>query len=274
MTAPEAIADLGTVVPRYEAIFCDVWGVIHDGVEKHAAAEAALRQARQAGRTVVLLTNSPRPLEGVARQLDSLSFSREAYDRIVTSGDVTRDLIASGPRRLFHIGPERNKDIFTGIEVDFVGEAEAETIVATGLFDDETETPDDYAELLARLRERNLPMVCANPDVVVHRGAKLIFCAGALAKAYGAEGGAVAMAGKPYRPIYDLAAREAGTAGRPTAVLAIGDGLHTDIRGANDYGVDVLLIAEGVHRDELGAGIGEALGAQGLAARYVMPTLR
>ncbi len=275
MTKPEAIANLAAVAGRYPAVFCDVWGVVHDGVAKAAAAEDALRAARQAGCTVVLLTNSPRPREGVVRQLDGLGVARDAYDTVVTSGDVTRALIAGAGRRLFHIGPERNKDVFAGLDVTFVGEAAAETIVATGLFDDETETPDDYRDLLRRLKARGLPMICANPDLVVHRGSRMIFCAGAVAQAFEAIGGAVAMAGKPYPPIYRVAEDVSGASG-PADVLAIGDGLMTDIRGANDYGADVLLVTDGVHRDEFGASgdaVATALAARNLRARYVMSRL-
>ncbi|GGD99497.1 haloacid dehalogenase [Aureimonas endophytica] len=278
MNAPEAIASLAAVAPAYKAIFCDVWGVVHDGVAKHAAAEAALTAARRAGCHVVLLTNSPRPNEGVRRQLDGLSFSPEAYDAIVTSGDVTRRLIAETGRPLLHVGPQRDLDLFAGLAAEFVDEARAEAVIVTGLHDDTTETPADYAPLLERLKRRDLPMICANPDVVVHRGERLIFCAGAIARDYERLGGRVAMAGKPHAPIYAEAQRVAGVAG-PAEVLAVGDGLNTDIRGANAYGADALLIMAGVHRDELGgfdvAGevLGAHLGGQDLAARFFMPRL-
>ncbi|WP_152044637.1 TIGR01459 family HAD-type hydrolase [Aureimonas psammosilenae] len=278
MNETRSIDTLAAVAGGYKAIFCDVWGVVHNGVAKHLAAEGALRQARGMGVTVVLLTNSPRPSEGVRAQLDTLGFSPDAYDAIVTSGDVTRGLIARAGGNLFHIGPERDLDLFAGIDAHFVGEEDAATVVATGLFRDEEETPADYAELLGRLRARDLPMICANPDIVVHRGEKLIFCAGSVAKEYEAMGGRVSMAGKPFSPIYAHAAGIAGIAD-PSEVLAIGDGLNTDIRGANAYGADALLVMEGIHRDELGGSEveGEVLTAnlseRGLSARYFMPRL-
>lgn len=279
MTDTLAIGGLAEVAGDYAAVFCDVWGVVHDGQVKSAGAEAALVAARAAGGKVVLLTNSPRPAAGVIRQLDALDVTRDAYDAVVTSGDVTRALIAGAGARVFHIGPQRDLDLFVGLDVERVAEADAEALVATGLFDDETERPELYAERLAGFRARGLPMICANPDIVVHRGDRLIPCAGALARDYAAMGGEVRMAGKPYRPIYDLAATIAGT-GSAADILAIGDGLNTDIRGANAYGADALLIVGGIHGEELGGGAAEAeaiaarLAALGLHARYFMHVLR
>lgn len=278
MTDIRKIGGLSEVAGSYAAIFCDVWGVLHDGEVKSPSAEAALAAARASGRTVVLLTNSPRPSAGVARQLDILHVAREAYDLIVTSGDVTRALIAKAGRRLLHIGPPRDVDLFAGLDVAVVGEDEAEAVIVTGLYDDETELPELYAPLLARLKARDLPLVCANPDVIVHRGGRLIWCAGSLARDYAALGGEVRMAGKPYRPIYELAAEGAGISD-PKDILAIGDGLNTDIRGANDFGADALLVVGGIHGEELGganaeaAALAAALSAQTLSARYFMHAL-
>lgn len=274
----QPIGSLAEVTGRYSTVFCDVWGVVHDGVAKHEAAEAALASARRQGATVVLLTNSPRPSAGVIAQLDRLTFSRDAYDAVVTSGDATRALIAGFKGPVFHLGPERDADIFEGLGVSAVGESDARAVVATGLFDDEKETPADYAELLERLRDRGLPMICANPDIVVHRGERLIYCAGALARDYAAIGGTVQFAGKPHRPIYDVAAERAKVAEKD-AVLAIGDGLLTDVKGANDYGIDVLLVTDGIHGEEFGGPLPDAakvtsvLSERSLSARYFMPTL-
>lgn len=267
------IGGLAEVAGRYGTIFCDVWGVLHDGVRKSAPAERALLGARGAGVGVVLLTNSPRLSGAVAEQLDLLDIAREAYDAIVTSGDVTRELIAQARGRVFHIGPARDRDVFAGMAASMAGEDEAETIVATGLFDDERETPADYAGRLARLAARGVPMICANPDVVVHRGARLVFCAGALARDYAALGGAVRMAGKPHPPIYE-AARRIAAAG---PILAVGDGLATDVRGANDAGLDVLFVSGGIHGEEFAGGapaaVAAGLAARGLAARYLIHAL-
>ncbi|RFC65343.1 TIGR01459 family HAD-type hydrolase [Fulvimarina endophytica] len=275
------ITALGDVAAQYGAIVCDVWGVVHNGVSKFPAAEDALLSARGKGVKVVLLTNSPRRSEGVASQLEAMGFDRKAYDHIVTSGDATRDLIAKGERRIFHIGPERDLELFDGLDVERVEIEEARRIVVTGLFDDENETPDDYRGMLNDLRGRDLPMICANPDIVVERGDRTIYCAGAIAREYASLGGSVAFAGKPHRPIYDLAAETIGMdeadLGR---ILAIGDGLHTDIKGANGFGVDAVFITRGIHSSELDgadpseASVASLLRQNGLSARYFLPALR
>ncbi|HEY9057793.1 MAG TPA: TIGR01459 family HAD-type hydrolase, partial [Aurantimonas sp.] len=191
----KALAEIST---GYDALFCDVWGVVHNGERKHPAAEAALTAARGAGARVVLLTNSPRPSASVIDQLDALEFSRDAYDAVVTSGDATRALIGAAGGPVFHLGPARDIELFEGLGVERVDETDAAVVVATGLYDDEAETPADYAGLLARLKDRDLPMICANPDIVVHRGERLIYCAGALARDYAALGATVHLAGKPH----------------------------------------------------------------------------
>lgn len=278
MAELQAITGLAAVSDGYDAVFCDVWGVVHDGLKKSPGAEAALLAARRSGRKVILLTNSPRPQDGVAAQLDALGVTREAYDRIVTSGDVTRVLIAAAGTKLFHLGPARDLDLFKGLDVELVPEGEAEAVIATGLFNDEVDTPEDYAALLAGFHARALPMICANPDVVVHRGERLIWCAGALARDYAALGGEVRMAGKPYAAIYAVAADIAGVTD-PKQVLAIGDGLNTDIRGAQNYGADALLVVGGIHGEELGGAevapeaLAAALVEQDLTARYFMYAL-
>ena len=231
--------------------FCDVWGVVHDGVTPNAETVATLARHRAAGGTVLLLTNSPRTAAGVARQLDQIGVARTAWDGIVTSGDVTRNLMTAVPGgRLFHIGPARDLSLFDGLGVTRTPLAEAGAVICTGLFHDDRETPDDYAALLADIRAMDLTMICANPDRMVRRGGHLIFCAGAIAEAYAAVGGRVEMAGKPFAPIYALAMAEAAklraAALERSDVLAIGDGPDTDVKGAADFGLPVVLVADGV----------------------------
>ncbi|WP_082490647.1 TIGR01459 family HAD-type hydrolase [Aureimonas sp. Leaf454] len=275
---PMSVRGLSEIVGGYAAIFCDIWGVLHNGEEKSASAEAALLAARADGATVILVSNSPRTSMAVGGQLDAMHVSRDAYDAIVTSGDVTRALVAAGGRRVYHLGPTRDRDLFEGLDISCVGEDEAEIIVATGLFNDEVDVPEDYAGQLARLKERDLPMICANPDIIVHRGGRLIWCAGALARDYVALGGEVRMAGKPHAPIYAVAEERAGVSDR-SRILAVGDGLNTDIRGANAAGIDALLVVGGIHGEELGGAevqalaLGEALASQSLTTRYFMPAL-
>lgn len=254
--SPKIISSLDAISNGYAGILCDVWGVVHNGVRAFGEATAALRRARQKGLAVVLITNAPRPHGPVEAQLAALGVPDDAWDRVVTSGDVTRDLIRSGPRRIFHLGPDRDMTLYDGIDIDIVEEFEAQAVVCTGLYDDETETPDDYAEMLRRLRARNLPFVCANPDIVVERGDRMIFCAGALARDYGQLGGRTEIAGKPHSPIYDAALKAAGEVlGRPVSakdVLAVGDGVLTDVKGAETNGIDVLYVSGGIHAGEYG----------------------
>jgi HAD superfamily hydrolase (TIGR01450 family) len=254
--SPEIIGSLDAVTDRYAAILCDVWGVIHNGVDAFDEAGVALRRARERGLAVVLITNSPRPHEGVEAQLAAIGVPDDAWDRVVTSGDVTRDLIRTAPRKIFHIGAERDLPIYDGIDCELVEEFEADAVVCTGLVDDEVETPEDYAEMLQRLRSRNLPFICANPDIMVERGERLIWCAGALARDYGQLGGRTLIAGKPHRPIYVAALKAAsellGREVSPSEALGIGDGMLTDIKGAADNGLDVLYVSGGVHAADYG----------------------
>lgn len=254
--APETIETLDTITDRYAALLCDVWGVVHNGVEPFLDAAGALHRARQNGLAVVLITNSPRPHDGVEAQLSSIGVPEHAWDRIVTSGDVTRDLIRAAPRRLFHVGSDRDLAIYDGIDCELVEEFEADAVVCTGLFDDETEQPEDYADMLRRFRSRNLPFICANPDIVVERGDDLLWCAGALARDYSQLGGRTLIAGKPHRPIYESALKAAcDVLNREVSaeeVLAIGDGMLTDVKGAADNGCDVLYVSGGIHSRDYG----------------------
>lgn len=254
------IGKLDDLAGRYDLLLCDVWGVIHNGVRVFSEATDALRRARHAGLAVVLITNAPRPHADVETQLAALGAAADSFDAVVTSGDVTRRLIAQGPRRVFHLGPDRDLPLYEGLDIDLVEEFEASATVCTGLFDDDTEGPEDYAGMLARMRSRDLPFICANPDIVVERGDRLIWCAGALARDYGQLGGRTMIAGKPHRPIYEAAiARGEGQLGRqvsPDRVLAIGDGVMTDVKGAADFGLDALFVAGGIHSREYSGAAG------------------
>jgi HAD superfamily hydrolase (TIGR01459 family) len=242
----------------YDAVLSDVWGVIHNGVASFPEACDALARFRAGGGRVVLITNAPRPGAVVVKLLDRLAVPSDAYDAIVSSGDVTRAVMAGRPgKSVLHIGPERDLPIFDGLGLRFVSLEQADYVVCTGLADDEVETPESYRELLSRMRARRLFMLCGNPDLVVERGERLVYCAGAIADLYGEMGGEVLYAGKPYRPIYDLAFdRVAQFAGRRPAldrVLAIGDSVRTDLKGATDLGVDCLFVTAGIHAEELGS---------------------
>lgn len=244
------IHTLGDITDGFDVILSDVWGVLHNGVSAFPDAAIALRTAREAGKTVVLITNSPRPAPGVIAQLRVLGVPDEAYDRIITSGDVTRGLIAEGPRKVFLLGPERDMPLLEGLDVEVVGETEADSVVCTGFFDDETETPEDYTDMLKSFVARKVPMICANPDLVVERGERIIPCAGAMAAYYEQLGGEVRIAGKPHAPIYEAclaAAKEVRGAFAKDRVLAIGDGMPTDVKGAIASGLNLLYISGGIH---------------------------
>jgi HAD superfamily hydrolase (TIGR01459 family) len=272
---PRIVSSLSDISDAYDAILCDVWGVLHDGKRAFPAASDALAAYRKRGGAVALITNAPRPSPPVRAQLVKLGVSPDAFDAVVTSGDVTLALIeAHGDAPVHHIGAERDLSLFeaaaarTGRAPPRVGPEEAAYVICTGLEHDHVETPDGYRDRLARLAARKLPFVCANPDLVIHRGADLVYCAGALAQIYAALGGDVVYAGKPYAPIYEAAldacARALGHA--PVRALAIGDGFRTDVAGAQAQGLDVLFVAAGIHRDETLAG--EAVDAAGLAALF------
>lgn len=252
-SSPARLSDLE---PRYDVLLCDVWGVIHNGRESFPDACAALTRFRETGKPVVLISNAPRPAYDVHPQLDGLKVPRSAWSTLVTSGDATRRLLKDrAPGPVYAIGPERDFPLYEGLGLEFAGPDEAAFLSVTGPVDDTVETPEDYRAVFERLAPRKLELICANPDRVVQRGTQLIYCGGALADVYEALGGPVLMAGKPYKPIYDLALEEAERLlGRPVdraRVLCVGDGLPTDVKGANAQGLDVLFTAGGIHRAEV-----------------------
>jgi HAD superfamily hydrolase (TIGR01459 family) len=256
------LSGFAEVAESYDLILCDVWGVLHDGRVGHEAAGEALIRFRalpgERPRRVILVSNAPRPWKGVQAILDGYGVPREAYDAILTSGDLTHDLLARHPgERVYHLGPERDLPIYEGLDLELVSAAQAQRVVCTGLFDDDTETADDYREALAEFRSRAVPMICANPDLVVERNRRLIPCAGVIAAAYAEIGGDVVYAGKPYRPVYDAALAKAGLLDggetpERSRVVAVGDAIRTDIAGASAAGIPSILVARGIHAEELG----------------------
>jgi HAD superfamily hydrolase (TIGR01459 family) len=258
MSAPAFIDHFAPLAASYDVVLSDVWGVVHNGVAATLPACDALTRFRAGGGTVMLITNAPRSAEVVRKFIDNLHVPHEAYDGIVSSGDVTRDVIVHRRgERVFHIGPKRDVSVFSELGIEaFAPPESADYVVCTGLFDDDRERPENYRPLLTRLKERRLLMVCANPDLVVERGDRLIYCAGAIADLYGSLGGEVLYAGKPHAPIYQAAlAKAAAARGKlPTLdrVLAIGDSVRTDLTGANAFGIDCLFVTAGIHAEELG----------------------
>jgi HAD superfamily hydrolase (TIGR01459 family) len=264
-SAVPILSSIAALASTCEAWIVDIWGVMHNGVRAHRSAVEACIAFRAAGGIVVLLSNAPRPFAAVVPHMTSLGVDPQAYDGGVTSGDATRDMISQWQGRpLLHIGPARDMGLFEGYDVRLSTPEAAEAVVCSGLYDDTKETPADYAGLLAGLAARGLPMICANPDIVVERGDQLIYCAGALAADYETRGGKVHYAGKPHPPIYERTLKEiARLKGRPVAkdkLLCIGDGVETDLRGAYGAGLRSVFIASPIFApDGLDAAVLEKL---------------
>ena len=267
ISGPRLINGLSEIAPGHDALICDVWGVVHDGHRYYPAAADALYRFKQKHGPVVLLTNAPRVPAEVAAQCASYGLPPDCYDAIVSSGGAAREELerrsASRTLPLYYIGPDRDLPMIEGLDIARTGIAEAEVALAIGLRDDMTETVEDYAGELAAMRGRGLTMLCANPDLVVHRGERLVYCAGALAQAYETLGGAVIYYGKPYLPVYQSALAQLGAllGHAPKRPLAVGDGLLTDIKGANAAGLEALFIADGVHGEEIAPYTDEHLAA-------------
>lgn len=261
---------------RYDVWLTDIWGVMHNGLKPFPKAVEACQLFREGGGTVILISNSPRPRETAAEQLREVGVPASCYDGIATSGDVTRRLVADyAGQTVFHLGPPRDLPIFDGLGVTLGPLSDSAVVVCSGLRDDETETPADYEGFLAECRELGVTMICANPDLKVERGERLIYCAGSIAEAYGEIGGKVVYAGKPHKPIYDLALALATSMRGVTIprhrIIAIGDGIRTDIAGASAQNIDSVFIASAVH---VAGGAGAILDPALLASLFARPSPR
>ncbi len=255
MTSLRFADRLRHLVVDVDVVLSDIWGVVHNGLEAFPDACEALHKFRNQGGSVILITNAPRPADSVQRQLQKLGIADETYDAIVSSGDLTRHFVAEhGGQKIFWLGPERDYSIYRGLSPVLAPLDQADYIICTGLFDDETESAENYRNMLLQARGRRLPMICANPDIVVERGDRLLYCAGAIAELYRELGGDVTFYGKPHRPIYERAMALAGERlGRAVAlnrVLAIGDSVRTDLAGAHGFGIDCLFVTRGIHAED------------------------
>lgn len=280
---PQLVAAFYNLSCTIDVLICDVWGVVHNGQKAHVAAVAALEMFRAAGGTVIMVSNSPRPSVDVIPQLAGYGVSATAFDRIITSGDLTRQMIGErAGKSIVHLGPDRDHTLFAGLNVKLASPDVADYCICTGFSDDETETPADYARTLEIMAQRGLVMICANPDLIVERGHKLIPCAGAMAEAYEKLGGQTIYAGKPHQPVYHqalmLAAQVRGTTIDMTRVVAIGDAIRTDIAGASSLGVRSILLLDGIHWGDVGRDAWQQsypdwLARQAFQPTYVMPRL-
>ncbi|HRD76289.1 MAG TPA: TIGR01459 family HAD-type hydrolase, partial [Hyphomicrobiaceae bacterium] len=257
MLNPPVIEGARDLLARYDAVFCDVWGVLHDGRDAFKSACSALIAFKAQGGAVVLVSNAPQPKERVGEILDERNVPREAWDAIVSSGDLALEHVAkSGFRRTARIGPlPRSLPFFARLSGEAAPIETAEAIVCTGLVDDHNETAKAYRPMLAKALARRLPFICANPDLIVDVGGRLYLCAGAVAKLYEEMGGEVFWAGKPHLPAYHRARSEAerllARSIPKSSILAIGDAMRTDIAGAAGFGIDSLFVANGIHRHEV-----------------------
>jgi HAD superfamily hydrolase (TIGR01459 family) len=270
--APPILNAAGDLLSRYDVLFCDVWGVVHDGLNAFTGACAALKTFRAKGGTVVLVSNAPVPKARVAAMLDSRNVPQDAWDDIVSSGDIALDHVAKrGFERLYCIGPyDRDQALFKALSAQPVPLDGAQAIICTGLNDDRREVPEDYRPILAKAKKLGIPFVCANPDLLVDVGGALYYCAGALADIYEHMGGEVYWAGKPHLSAYETAHQKAEALRNcnvPRAkCLVIGDAIRTDLKGAQNFGCDALFVASGIHRHE--AMDGTALSSAKLAALF------
>ena len=282
----QTIGSVDELSGQYDAVLCDVWGVLHDGISVFPGAPEALLELRASGMVVVLLTNMPRPSSTVPAALARLGFPDDAWDAIVTSGDAIRsELARRAPGPVLRLGREVDGALWEGLGLEFVEDLGSARFLAIARLRDHAESPDAYAPILRDARDRDLELLCANPDVQIMSGGQLRWCAGAVAEAYTAIGGRVVQAGKPHAAIYDHAFEVvdalAGRAIPRERILAIGDGPATDLLGANRQGLDAVFIASGIHGVSLLDGeevalprAQQVLAGAGVSATYVMPRLR
>lgn len=278
------ITAFSEISQNYDVVFCDVWGVIHNGKEQFPDATKALKEYRENGGKVILISNSPRPCDLIPPQLASMNIGNDIYDAIVTSGDATIMEARKHGTKALRLGPPKDDEFFRRIGVEYVEIQNAQFIVCTGPRDDLNESAESYRNELREMVSHNLPFICANPDKMVQHGEKIIPCGGALADIYEELGGKVIMAGKPFAPIYAMTRAKAYEVLEHVIeddrILCIGDGLKTDVLGANNQRLDCLFIADGIHASELLGkyGLDEAktvkfLRENGLVAKFAMDGL-
>ena len=251
------LASFSEISNNYNALICDIWGVVHNGIEPHKAAVKALVKYRSMGGKVILVTNASRTRPYIEKMLDNMGVDKDCYDRIVTSGDVTRKFIKKYSNNfIHHVGPYSDEVVFSNLNIKKGKAQQAKAVVVTGL-DNDDDGLEKYTQRLNQWLELGLPLICTNPDKVVEVGDKILYCAGAIADIYQTMGGRVLMAGKPNQAIYLEALLElekiTGNKVALNKILAIGDSVRTDATGAANMGIDFLFIAGSIHADEIDA---------------------
>ena len=253
---PQKLKGISEISDKFDVYFIDLWGVIHNGVQCYPEALKVLEKLKEQNKKIVLISNAPRPAAVVKVFLETIGLKSSCYDFLVTSGDITREYISlnSSKKNFYHLGPTRDIDLFKDLNVTLTSKEECEEIICTGLVSDEEEKLQDYKTLLDFFLNKKIPLICANPDEVVARGEKIVFCAGALANQYKQEGGMVRYFGKPYSEIYSFALKKIRAHKdfkdkKEINTLVIGDNIKTDIKGANLSNLDSVLILNGIYKD-------------------------
>jgi len=274
----------GEIASQYDLALIDLWGVVHDGTRPYLKALDCLDRMHAAGVERILLSNAPRRADAVRRQIEGIGVPANAYDGIVSSGEITYHALRNGIPELErrncyrYLGPPKDAQLLAGLEYQEVTALDsAEFLLVTGFRNDEAETVADYEGELQAACKRSLPLICANPDLSVMRGPLTLLCAGALAARYADIGGRVIQFGKPYGPAYDACV---GPRDLPLSrVIAVGDSPRTDIAGANAFGIDAVFVAGGLYRADVGDPIDEQrldkfLKASGTHPIGVLPALQ
>ena len=253
---PQKLKGISEISDKFDVYFIDLWGVIHNGVQCYPEALKVLEKLKEQNKKIVLISNAPRPAAVVKVFLETIGLESSCYDFLVTSGDITREYISlnSSKKNFYHLGPTRDIDLFKDLNVALTSKEECDEIICTGLVSDEEEKLQDYKFLLDFFLNKKIPLICANPDEVVARGEKIVFCAGALANQYKQEGGMVRYFGKPYSDIYSFALKKIRANKdfkdkKEINTLVIGDNIKTDIKGANLFNLDSVLILNGIYKD-------------------------
>ncbi len=283
MTDPQFPGGLSAIADQYDAILCDVWGVIHNGRYAFDEACEALVRFRDQGGAVCLITNAPVPKAQAIEHFDPIGVPPEAFDDCVTSGDATREVLTQRAGEVFwrmgaDSGWESDKFLYEGLDLQFGDSRNSNTVLCIGLEDQVNDHPDDYRDRLAEAADRDMEMICANPDIRVRIGEQLYWCAGALAKVFEEEGGRVIYPGKPHDPIYDLALSRLSDLGIETSAsrtLCIGDSPATDMKGALNRGFSGLYVGTGLteHGANFEQEVADLLSDYGVTAKWAMPKL-
>jgi len=254
MNNPVFLKGLNEIYSSFDIFFFDLWGVIHNGVQCYSEALKALKNIKK-NKKIILISNAPRPNYDVQKFLKKINFSKSFYHLLITSGDVTRSYLKNNYKNksFYHLGPKRDESLFSNLSLKKTSLNKADFVICTGV-NNNKDSIKKYYPILKKINNRKLKMICANPDLIVHRGNVVEYCAGSIAKLYEKMGGKVQYFGKPYKYFYEyifkILKKKYKKKIKKNKILAIGDNLNTDILGANNLNVKNLFIAGGIHKSE------------------------